>query len=82
MQNLCEWVQYEWDYCDTIDKISFLHNVLDELTEIDFGEDEYYVRDNRGYFSIFRHMVAEMEQSGKVNIKTNSPVTKVDINNE
>ena len=66
LQNLVEWAQYDWSYCDITQNISVVHNVVNEPTYDDFGESEFFVQDKWGYISIFDKMLFEMEKSENV----------------
>lgn len=53
-------------------EISLLHNVLDEETAEEFGADQYFVTDRRGYASVMDSMIKEM--GDRTNIKLNTCV--------
>jgi len=49
VKNLVEWSQYEEMYGGDINRLSTFHNVYEEFYIADFGSDEHYVYDKRGF---------------------------------
>jgi hypothetical protein len=50
---LVEWIQYGNEYCDDLENVSIFHNEYHECTADDFGPQNFFVDDPRGYSSIF-----------------------------
>ncbi|KAK3246825.1 hypothetical protein CYMTET_43655 [Cymbomonas tetramitiformis] len=52
---------FEWDfqYAEMPEITSAYHNVLEEFTEVDFGEMEFFVNDPRGFSTIVKHLCTE-----------------------
>ena len=70
-----EWHLYDNDYADSIDKMSVIHHLVnDEPSPDDFGHDDFFVNDNRGYSVILDSMLEEMKKSKLFEIKLNSRV--------
>ena len=42
-------MHYDLEYADNIGNISVIHNMLEEFTEFDFGTEQLFVTDQRGY---------------------------------
>lgn len=61
VKNVVEWTLYDGEYGGDINKISTFHNVYEEFTYDDFGKDENYVCDKRGYNLIFKQMADELQ---------------------
>ena len=55
---LAEWLFVENEYAGDVAKLSSFHNVLEEFTIDDFGEDQKFVVDQRGYSCILDGMIA------------------------
>jgi hypothetical protein len=54
VKNVVEWTLYDGEYGAPIESLSTLHNVAEEFTRDDFGIDEHYVYDKRGFHLIFQ----------------------------
>ena len=54
VKKLVEWTLYDGEYANDLDKISTFHNVYEEFANEDFGTDENYVYDKRGFNLIFK----------------------------
>lgn len=65
VKNLVEWSQYEEMYGGDINRLSTFHNVYEEFYIADFGKDEHYVYDKRGFNQIFKNMADELQAISK-----------------
>lgn len=65
IKKLVEWTIYDGEYANSIDTISTFHNVYEEFASEDFGTDENYVYDKRGFNLIFKNMADELQQISK-----------------
>lgn len=61
VKNVVEWSVYDGDYGNNIEYISTFHNVYEEFSKEDFGSDEHYVYDKRGFNLIFKQMADELQ---------------------
>lgn len=61
VKNLVEWSIYDGDYGNPIEYISTFHNLYEEFSNEDFGDDEHYVYDKRGFNLIFKQMADELQ---------------------
>lgn len=61
VKKLVEWTIYDGEYANSIDTISTFHNVYEEFASEDFGTDENYVYDKRGFNLIFKNMADELQ---------------------
>jgi hypothetical protein len=62
VKNLVEWTLYDGEYGGYIERMSTFHNIYEEFTNEDFGKDEHYVKDKRGFNLIFQQMASELQQ--------------------
>ena len=61
VKNLVEWTLYDGEYGGDIEKMSTFHNIFEEFTKEDFGKEERYVADERGFNLIFKKMADELQ---------------------
>ena len=54
VKNVVEWTLYDGEYGFPVERISTFHNIYEEFTKEDFGKDEHYVYDKRGFNLIFK----------------------------
>ena len=50
-------MNYDQEYAGELNKLSVFHNILEEFTPDDFGEDEFFVNDQRGFSVILKSMI-------------------------
>ena len=65
VKKLVEWTIYDGENGGDIESISTFHNVYEEFSKEDFGKDEYYVYDKRGFNLIFKNMADELQAISK-----------------
>lgn len=65
VKNLVEWTLYDGEYGERIDRISAFHNIYEEFTKEDFGKEEMYVADKRGFNLVFKKMADELQAISK-----------------
>ena len=61
VKNLVEWTLYDGEYGGFIERMSTFHNIYEEFTKEDFGKDEHYVYDKRGFNLIYKDMAEELQ---------------------
>ena len=54
---LCETLRYEISPGETFDRVSLFHDIFEETNETDFGEQDFFVKDKRGFSVILDHMI-------------------------
>ena len=60
MKNLMEWMIWDQEFAANVKDASAFHNLVDEFALEDFGDEELYVTDNRGFSEIFINMANEI----------------------
>lgn len=76
LDNLVEWDHLDAESASAPEVASALEN-MNDATFDDFGEDEYFVKDPRGFVAVLSAMLAEIKQAGNVEILLNQNVTEV-----
>ena len=59
---LAEWMTYDHEYADELKNLSVFHNILEEFTLEDFGEDDFFVTDQRGFSVILDKMLIDLKK--------------------
>ena len=75
VQKLAEWNLLDFYFAGPTEQQSVVHNLLEFLPDA-FGDDEYFVHDQRGYAQILEPLLARIE-AGKCRMLLNKRVTKV-----
>lgn len=65
VKNLVEWTLYDGEYGGPIENLSTFHNVFEEFSKEDFGKEERYVADKRGFNLVFKKMADELQGISK-----------------
>ena len=60
MKNMVEWLFFDAENGNPIETISAFHNICDDYGKQDFGGDERFVTDKRGFCRIFELMTEEI----------------------
>lgn len=60
MKKLVEWNFWDGEHGGDIEMLSAYQNILDEYTMQDFGTEEQFVTDERGFCTIFETMAEEI----------------------
>ena len=45
LENLTEWLAFDKEYAGRLDNLSAFHNVQEEFSKQDFGEESYFIMD-------------------------------------
>lgn len=65
VKNLVEWTLYDGEYGENIEHMSTFHNIMEEFSKDDFGKEERYVADKRGFNIAFKKMADELQAINK-----------------
>ena len=60
IKEICEWIIYDGEYAEDINQLSTFHNIMEEFTIDDFGEENVFVNDRRGFNQLFQSMANEI----------------------
>ena len=71
-----EWLIIDAEYADVPERLSVAHNLIED-SDFDFGEEEVFVIDQRGYSVILKPMIDELNASPDFSLNLNHLVTKI-----
>lgn len=60
MRNLIEWLFFDAENGNPIEHISAVHNIVEDYGKADFGGEERFVTDKRGFCKIFESLAEEI----------------------
>lgn len=60
VKDICEWILYDGEYGEDVKELSTFHNIMEEFTIDDFGTENVFVNDRRGFNQLFQSMANEI----------------------
>ena len=63
IDKLVEWDVIDNEYADDPANLSVHHNMVED-SDLDFGEEEFFVQDARGFSCILDDMIKDIKESG------------------
>ena len=78
---LSDWVCFDDEYAGDIEDLSTFWNVQEDFNLDDFGVQDMFVQDQRGFGVILNQMFAELESNPRCKIYFEHKVVEIDYGN-